>query len=802
MQLRPVLPISCVIRSWSVAIVVSLLTVDTVFAQKAPQPGYIFPPAIRAGAVTNVQLGGFDFTPDMQWFVHDERVRLQTEGPLGEYQLAPPPYWFGPRAGVGAMPIAREVAGRFDVDPAMPAGLVRWQVASANGSSQTAMFYVSRGQEIVEARSRDLPQRLPALPVAVSGRLSRLTEVDRYELVADASGLISVDLMARRLGAGFNGMLQIRNAAGQLLADLADTQGLDGGVTFAAKSGETYRIELHDADFRGDRTYVYRLAVARGPRVLCTLPAVGQRGTSREVEFVGMGVSSGQPVLESIRQVVAFPVEPALLAHTHPLTTPFGTVDVTIPLSDLEEQVRVVPQLTKAPLAITNVMPPDTDQQRFSWSVEKDEHWSIDLQSRAIGGRLDVALSVLGPDGKQLAENDDLPLTPDAGLEFRASASGTFTCIVRSMASRFATADELYHLQIRRSSPDFSLTLPQQQINVPLGGKTEVAVQAVRFGGFDGEIVLTAEGLPPGVSPLGDWTIPAGKNELKVVIQAAPDAAVVAGAIQVRGAGKIGDATAIRQATAVALGNLCPRTFAEQRVAAALLAVTMTPPFEIRLIDRTRQREVHRGSTCLAEMEIVRKDGFAGEIQLEMASGQSRYLCGSRGLDVRVSADATRVVYPTWMSEWLGTEFTMRMSTQGVAAVADPKGNLRYLTKPADAAITMIMEGAVLKLTTPAGESTVRIGESFEIPVSISRSAKLPVSTTITLVVPEEVAGLLHAEPLVLPPNQDRGTLKITTVNDDRLKGEWSLKLIAKALQDDKWPVITETELRVVFSSQ
>ena len=112
------------------------------------------------------------------------------------------------------------------------------------------------------------------------------------------------------------------------------------------------------------------------------------------------------------------------------------------------------------------------------------------------------------------------------------------------------------------------------------------------------------------------------------------------------------------------------------------------------------------------------------------------------------------------------------------------------------------MEGAVLKLTSPAGESTARIGESFEIPVSISRSAKLPVSTAITLVVPEEVAGLLHAEPLVLPPNQDRGTLKITTVNDDRLKGEWSLKLIAKALQDDKWPVITETELRVVFTSQ
>ena len=789
------------LKVWSLSLILCLLVADHAFAQKAPQLGYVFPPAIRAGENTDVQLGGFDFTPDMQWFVHDERVRLRTSGTPGDYQLTPPPYWIGPRAGVGAMPLAREVAGRFEVDPAMPAGLVRWQVASANGCSQTAVVYVSRGREIVESRSRDLPQRLSALPVAVSGRLSRLTEVDRYEVVADQDGPISVDLMARRLGAGFNGMLQVRDSAGQLLADFADTQGLDGGVTFAAKAGEKYTIALHDADFRGDRTYVYRLGVTSGPRVVGTLPAAGQRGTSRELEFVGMGVASGKPKLESFRQVVSFPADPAMVAHTHPLKTPFGTVDVMIPLSDMAEQVGVVPPPTTTPIAITNILPPDTDQQRFSWSVEKDERWSLDLQSRAIGGRLDVALSVLDPDGKQVAENDDLPGTTDAGLEFRAAASGTFTCVVRSMASRFATADELYRLQIRRSAPDFSIIVPQQ-INLPLGGKAEVPVQVLRSGGFDGEIALAVEGLPTGVSPMGEWTIPAGKNDLKVVIQAAPDAAVVAGAIQIRGAGKMGDATVTRPATAVASGNLCPRSPADQRITTVLLAVTMTPPFEVLLVDRTRQRDVHRGSTCLAEMEIVRKDGFAGEIQLEMAATQARYLCGSRGLNVRVPPEATRVIYPARMSEWLGTEFTIRMSTQGVAAVPDPKGNLRYLTKPADAQITMIMEGALLKLTTPAKESTMRMGESFDVPVVLARSTKLPVAATIKLHVPDEASGLLNAEPLVLPPGQDRGVLRITSIADPRLSGQWSLSLSATALQDGKWPVVSETLLPLVIDGK
>jgi hypothetical protein len=799
---------SVVVRNSSSIIPLLLFISSTALAQKAPQLGYVYPPAIRAGEATEVQLGGFDFTSDMQWFVHDEQVRLHVLGTPGEYHLPPPPYWIGPRASTPALPIPREVPARIDVNGDRPAGLVRWQVANANGSSATAMFYVSHGTEIMESRSRDFPQRLPSLPVAVSGRLSRLTEVDRYELVAEQDGLISVDLMARRLGSGFNGVLQVRDPAGELLADFADTQGLDGGVAFAAKSGATYTISLHDADFRGDRSYVYRLAVSRGPRVVCTLPAYGQRGTSREVEFVGVGVASGKAILETILQTVAFPSDPASITHTHSLKTTFGTVEVTMPLSGVIENTRDANAVESAeatfsiaaPIAVTSVLPPNVDEHRYSWSAEKDESWSIDLQSRGIGGRLDVAITVLDPDGKQAAENDDLPGTPDAAIEFHAAANGTYACVVRSMSSRVGAADEVYRLQIERRSPDFSLTVPQQ-INLPLGGKTDVTVQAVRSGGFAGEIVLSAEDLPAGVTPQGEWTIPAGKSVLKVAIQAAPDAAVVAGMIQFRGTAQIGEATVTRQATAVAAGNLCPRTAAEQRVPQVLLAMTMTPPFDVLVVDRERQHDVHRGTTFLAELEIVRKDGFTGEIQLEMSAQQARYRCGIRGPIIRVPADATRAFYPCFMPEWLGTELTRRMVVHGVAIVPDPKGNLRQLTKPGDARITMIMEGALLKLSCDAKEPTLRPGESLDVPVVISRSPKLPLATTINLVFPDEIAGLLHAEPLVLPAGTDHGTLRITSMPDARLEGPWSLTLTATALQDGQWPVMSETDLSVVFTN-
>ena len=203
--------------------------------------------------MSEIQLGGFDFTVDLEWFVHDDRVRLKAVGPPGEYQLVPPPYWIGLWTGTPAIPIPREVAARIEVDPRAPDGLVRFQVANANGSSSTALIYPSHGTEIVESRSRDLPQRLPSLPVAVSGRLSRLTEVDRYTLSTDRDGPVSIDLMARRLGSDFNGVIQVHDDAGQRIADWADTQGLDGGLMFVAKGGQPYTVSVHDVDFRGDR---------------------------------------------------------------------------------------------------------------------------------------------------------------------------------------------------------------------------------------------------------------------------------------------------------------------------------------------------------------------------------------------------------------------------------------------------------------------------------------------------------------------------------------------------------------------
>ena len=58
-------------------------------ANVPPKIGYMYPPGAQAGTTVEVQLGALDWTPDMQLFVDDERVKLEITGPMSEQVLAP-----------------------------------------------------------------------------------------------------------------------------------------------------------------------------------------------------------------------------------------------------------------------------------------------------------------------------------------------------------------------------------------------------------------------------------------------------------------------------------------------------------------------------------------------------------------------------------------------------------------------------------------------------------------------------------------------------------------------------------------
>jgi hypothetical protein len=761
---------------------------------KAPEPGYVYPPGGKAGSTIDVQLGGYDWTPDLQLFVLDSRAAIQTTGDPGPIIVPPPPYWFGAKSTLPPLPLPREQPAKFTLPADLPPGPVRWAVAGASGAGlKTGIFWVSTEPEVSEERTTKAPQKLPALPVVVNGRLAKIEEVDRYCFAAAKDGPVTLEVFARRLGVNMNAALAVRDAKGQVVADAVDTDGHDLAVTFWAAAGAEYTVELHDLDFRGDRSFVYRLALTAGPRVAATVPAVGKRGETRDVEFVGYGLVTGKPKLESLTRKVTFPADPKTRALAYRLETPFGTAPVfAIPLSDVAETLAPAkgPSPLAMPAAVTGVLD-QAAEARFTVEGKKGDVLNLVAEARRFGSPLDLSLAVLDGVGKELARNDDLPGTTDAGLAFALPTDGTFTVVVSDLSGKAGTRAAVYRLTASKGAPDFALTTVPR-LNVSLGGTADLVVKVSRKGGMKEPVALVLSGLPEGVTAPPNLVIPADKPELKITLTGAESAPAVAALVTVTGTA--GGLT--RQAVAPIPGNLAPHSPDDEQTTAILLATTLAPRLKLVAVEADGGRKVHRGSTHPAEVIVERLNGFQGEVGLWMSAAQSYQRQGITGPDMMVAAGTDRAFYPCFMPEWLETTRTSRMELIGVVKVPDAKGRTRYLVTPMSGRITMSIEGAILKVSAPA-EVRIRSGETVEVPVTVLRSAKLAVPVQLELKLPEELAGAFKADAVTVAPGATTAVFKLTCLKDAKFDGEPVVTIRGTALQDGKYAVVSEAAVTV-----
>lgn len=786
-------------RSLPLTLLLVLAWTLSAYAQKAPQLGYMYPPVLKTGATNEVQLGGYDFTPDMQWFFYGEGIELLQASSPGEYIITPPPYWTGPRLSLGNPLIAREVTAKIQVAETSPTGLRYFQAANANGIAQTAAYLLRAGNEVVESRWRDEPQDLGVVPVGISGRLSRLTEVDRYCFTAQHDGLVFVELHARRLGGNFNAILKVEDNQQRCLVDVSDTLGTDCRFVFPAQKGVPYKLSLHDADFRGDASYVYHLAIEDRPIIERCYPAKIAPGKRAEIEFIGWGLASGAAKLESLKQMIEVPSDCAAPAWKQTIDTALGRAEIEIPISQQPEPlIHASPgDAMEGSFVVSKIFNSSEKEHRYRWKVPAMTSWELELETLRFGSDLDLELSVLDSMGKVLAASEDSAGTMDPAIVYTSNSDAEVTLVIRRFTSAEEELANRYVLQVRPQVCDFSLTM-EQAIPVVVGGKKEWNIKAERRGGHDAEITLDIFGVPEGVSIQGEKKIAAGKNEVKLTFEVTPTAKVAAVPLRVSGESNVEGQVVRRDAFATASKVIAPLKLEHKQISAALMGITMSPPFDIFLLDKTRQRDTPRGATCVAEMDIVRKDGFEGEIVLEMAAQQSRYLCGSYGLSVKVPPGVKRVEYGAWMSEWLGTEYTMRMATHGVAQVADPQGNLRYLIKATDAPITMIMEGAILKVASEPTILRAKLGERVAMPVKISRSPKLAEVVSVRVDIPSEIRALCQGAEVRLAANESETELIVQLPDDPRLLGHWQIPIRAMSHLSG-WPVqaFCQIELRV-----
>ena len=406
-----------------------------------------------------------------------------------------------------------------------PPGVHDARVQSRLGVSTARAFSVGTLTELRQTGTNaTLETAIELPPNSVCNAVMTRRAVDFYSFAGVQGRRVVVECAAAGIDSKLKPVLIVADAQGR---DLVVNR-TSGVLEFTPPADGRYFIKTHSLTFQGGPEHFYRLALQ--------VPAG----------------NAAAPRLAATRGVSAFSWNP--------------DADFHIPKTTEVEPNHQHAQAQKItlPCDISGSFYPAADVDTFEFTAKKGEVWWVEVASERLGLPTDpfvLVQRVTQENGKEtltdVAELNDIPppIKPssngysydgpayDAGSadvlgRLEIKEDGRYRLQLRDLfGGTRSDPRNVYRLVIRPAAPDFALVAWALHLNLrngdrnaqskPLalrGGTTmplEVAV--VRRDGFDGEIELGVEGLPPGVTAAG-LKIPAGKSQGLLLLTAAEDA--------------------------------------------------------------------------------------------------------------------------------------------------------------------------------------------------------------------------------------------------------------------------------------
>ncbi len=560
------------------------------------------------------------------------------------------------------------------IAPDVPAGIYDVRVSGLFGVSNPRAFVVGELPESVKAQPNDKPDAAIEIPLGsvVNGNVNPST-ADYFKFTAKPGQRVLIECLAPEIDSRLSPVLAVLDAAGRELA----TSHRGGLLDFTAPAEAAYVLRLHDLAFAGGPDHFFRLTITTGPHVDFVLPSSAQPGVKTKFTFFGRNLPGGTPAslagldgrpLEKLAVEVDVPAagdprtdglpDPASAAFdgfSYRLKTVQGTANpvfvsfASAPAIAEQEPNNLPPEAQKVtpPCEISGQLFPAADVDSFTFDAKKGDVFWIELSSQRLGSPTKPTVLVQ-------RDNADLLeiISTDAnigGIRFETASNdpagrfavpddGTYRLRVRDLFGGLRSDPRsVYRLSIRRESPDFRLvavveppptkdddrTAAPRSALIRGGGTIPVKVLAFRRDGFAGDIELSAEGLPTGVTSY-PTKILSGKNDGLVLLTAGEAAARWIGPIRIIGKARVGDAELAHEARAGAVLWNVP-DFNNEPVQSRLtrdfaLAVSGTEPAPLS-VDPVEDKvwEVAAGAKLEIPLRITRRGEFKEALKLRGA---------------------------------------------------------------------------------------------------------------------------------------------------------------------------------------
>lgn len=529
-----------------------------------------------------------------------------------------------------------------------PQGLHEARLLTRLGISSARCFSVGGLQEVTRTKPNTTADTaLELAPGTVCNAFTTARSIDFYTFKAAKGARLLLDCTTTGIDSRLTPVLLLSDEQGRELLAERRTAFID----FTAPAEGKYTLKVHGLTYQGGAENFYRLAVSE--------------------------VAPGKPVK---RQPVTPSVSAASVPKIDPAATPF--VDEVEPNNKAAQAQKI-----QVPCAIRGAFATAGDVDTYEFEGKKGDVWWVEAVSARLGLPTDPFVLVQkvtkGPSGEVLTdvgEFNDIPSpvklssagyaydgvpydvgSPDALGKLECKEDGIYRLQIRDLfGGTRSDPGNVYQLVVRKADPDFSVVSWAMHMELRNGDRANLSkpvalrggatmafdVVALRRDGFDGEIQIEMENLPPGVKAAG-LRIPPGKSQGTLLITAAEDAPRGVSVAKVFGRAQINGAEVRRNCPSASMawpvkdhsGEVpAPRLFADMPVSVGGAEVT---PLSI-LPGQTQPFEAVVGQKLTIPLKLQWRGEFsAGPVKLKPLGGD---FAGVAPFDVASKAAQSELV--------------------------------------------------------------------------------------------------------------------------------------------------------------
>jgi hypothetical protein len=841
--------------NFTLAAVAGLLSVGVAGAQSLPAPkiAHVMPAGGQAGATFEVTVTGSDL--DKAEGLYFSFPGAKTEA-VGASEKAPPVEV--KKKGGGAMKApGPQLTQKFKVTlPAnAPLGIQDVRVVTKGGVSNPRAFVVSDMKEVVEQEPNDNVDKAQKIDLnaAVSGVIAAPTDVDYYRFTGRKGQRVILSCLTTSIDSKLPAQLELYSAASdKFLGSGRGYYNNDALVDVTLPEDGDYLVRLFSFTYTlGGPDYFYRLAVSTAPWIDAVVPAIVEAGKETRVTVYGRNLPQGAldpasvvdgKTLEKTTVTVKAPSDPQAtqrLAYTG-LVVPNASALDGFELRLKNDAGTSNPYLigfARGPVAVDNEMngTPETaqpiqvpgavagrlqkkgDRDYYSFAAKKGQVLTLELFSDRLGAPTDLYFEVLSvKDGQTttLTRQEDTPDTfgnqfpsptyDPPSYRFTAPADGTYQVLVTSLEalSQFGPR-HVYTLHVTEDEPDFRLiAMPvanqgPDSVTLGQGGHQAYSLLIWRLRGFVGDITLSGESLPPGVT-MKPQIVAGNQKQAAFVVSADPEAPPTVGALKIVGSAVIGGKKVVREVRAATITWPIPQ---QQNIPTIgrlnrelVLAIRDKVPYQLNL--ESDNLTVLQGDRLTVPLKVAfaAYKGNVSLVALALPTGMVM-----QPVTVAPGKEAVKLNFDSKTTVLPGTyTLIVRGQTQ------DPK--LKPPTKPggpanlvqAAAPITVtVVPKQLAKLAVP-NNVKVAAGKEAELVVRLTRQFEYAGTFKVEVIVPAG-AKEISVEPVTLKAGEDEAKLTIRAAN--ATVGQTSTLVVrATAMFNDTVPVVHETKVNLVVT--